>query len=110
MTRRILTSAMVLSMSLFTVGISSAAPVVHTYAPVDAKVKMISFSIRNDSAAPLTIKGGDQQMTIAPGKTAALKLQRGSSVTTVNETSHLPAGAVLTTVTDELQGNTVAVS
>ncbi len=71
---------------------------------------MISFSIRNDSAAPLTIKAGEQQMTIAPGATIALKAGRGSQVTTVNETAHLAAGAVLTTVTDYLQGNTVTVS
>ena len=110
MKHRILISSMALSISMCTAGALNAAPMMHTNASASAKVKLISFSIRNDSAAPLTIKAGDQQMTIAPGTTTALKLGRGSQVTTVNETAHLAAGAVLTTVTDYLQGNTIAIS
>lgn len=75
-----------------------------------AKMKLIKFSIRNDSKTPLQLKAGDQQMTIAPGQTSAVKLPMGLQVTTVSDTAHLPSGAVLTTVSEALQGNTLAVS
>ena len=113
MNRRILTSAMAVSLSLFTAGSALAlapSPFGHHDNAAPAKVKLITFSIRNDSKAELTIKAGDQQMTIAPGKTEVLKLQKGAQITTVNDTTHLKAGDVVTTVTDYLQGNTLAVA
>ncbi len=113
MTRRILTFAMALSLSLFASGSLLAlppTPSLHSTDSAPAKMKLISFSIRNDSAAALTLKAGEQQMTIAPGQKMAVKLEKGCQVTTVNGTTHLHAGDVLTTVTDYLQGNTLAVS
>ena len=115
MTHRILysSSAMVLSLTL------ACTPLMHAggfakardnSAATTAKVKLVKFNIRNDSKAALVLKAGDQQMTIAPGQTAAVKLQQGLQVMTVSDTGHLPAGSVLTTVSDSLQGNTLAVS
>ena len=115
MTRRtsFSTSAMVLSLTL------ACAPMVHAAAPsfwannagsTPTKVKLIKFSIRNDSKASRQLKAGDQQITIAPGQTAAVKLGLGLQVTTVSETTKLPSGAVVTTVTESLGGNTLAVS
>ena len=40
----------------------------------------------------------------------SMKLEKGVQVTTVNDTTHLHAGDVLTTVTEFLQGNTLAVA
>lgn len=114
MIRRILPSAMVLSLSLL------ASPALHAAtlpshdatpnAAVAAKGKLISFHIRNASASALVLKAGDQQITIAPGQTATMKLVNGTPVTSVNDTAHFAAGAVVTTVTEYLQGNTLAVS
>ena len=115
MTRRTLFSnaAMVLSLAL------TSAPLMHAAAPslradnassAPAKVKLIKFNIRNDSKMPLQLKAGDQQVTIAPGETTAVKLQVGLQVTTVSESAKLPSGSVLTTVSESLQGNTLAVS
>lgn len=114
MTRRILfsTSAMVLSLSLASTPFLHAAPAprAHDATGTPAKLKLIKFNIRNDSSVPLQLKAGDQQMTIAPGQTASVKLQLGLQVTTVSDTAKLPSGSVLTTVSDSLQGNTLAVS
>ncbi len=82
----------------------------HTDTTRTAKVKTVSFHLRNDSSSPLMIQAGDQQMTIAPGQSAALKLAEGTQVTTTNGTSHIAAGGVVTTVTSVLQGSTLAVS
>ncbi len=113
MNRRIVTSAMVLSLSLYSAGSvfaasPAASPRANSVAP--AKGKLISFSIRNDSSAPLLVKAGDQQITIAPGQKMVVKLEKGVQVTTVNDTAHLHAGDVLTTVNEYLQGNTLAVA
>ena len=75
-----------------------------------AAVKKISFSVRNDSGTTLVLQTGDQQVSIAPGKTTTLKLEEGAEVLTVNGDSHRTAGSLLTKVTKELQGNTLAVS
>ena len=110
---RFSSSAMVLSLALATSPLLHAAmPAPHApnTASTPAKGKLVKFSIRNDSKLPLQLKAGDQQMTIAPGQTAAVKLQVGLQVTTLTETAKLPSGSVLTTVSDSLQGNTLAVS
>ena len=104
---------MVFSLSLCTAGsvlAASPAPSPRANNASPTKGKLISFNIRNDAAQPLTIKAGDQQMTIAPGAKMSMKLEKGVQVTTVNDTTHLHAGDVLTTVTEFLQGNTLAVA
>ena len=113
MKHRIVTTAVMLSLSVFAVQPLCAAPLAaaaHSETSKPVKVKTINFHLRNDSQSPLTIQAGDQQMTIAPGKSAMLKLQEGTQVTTVNATAHVAAGAVLTMVTAQLDGNTLAVS
>lgn len=75
-----------------------------------AKGKQISFHLRNDSAAAIIIQAGDQQITIAAGKSVSLKLATGTQVTTTTGTAHVAAGGVLTTVDSNLSGNTLVVS
>ena len=70
----------------------------------------VSFHMRNDSAASLTIQAGDQQFTIEPGKTITLKLNEGVQVSAVNGTPNRAPGTVLTMVSRSLQGNTLAIS
>ena len=105
---------MVLSLSLL------ASPAIHaaslfrhdagSASTAAAKGKMISFHIRNASATALVLKAGDQQITIAPGETATVKAANGTPVTSVNDTAHFAAGSVVTTVSDSLKGNTLAIS
>lgn len=112
MNRRILTAAMATCLSVLTVQPMLAAPMggmFHHAADKSVK-KTISFQLRNDSKSALTISTGDQQYTVQPHRVIALKLQEGTQVTAVNSTDHIQAGAVLTTVTTDLQGNTLAVS
>ena len=113
MNRRILTAAMATCLSVLTAQAVWAAPVggwSHTAAE-KAKTKKISFQIRNDTKSPVTISTGTQEfITVQPGRTVALKLDEGTQVTTVNGTGHIAPGAVLTMVTSDLQGNTLAIS
>lgn len=116
MTRRFasLLSALALSIS-FASHAYAAGPKVNnrtavpTITNTTAKGKLISFHVRNDSGSALTLQVGDQQMTVEAGKTADLKLQEGTQITTANASGHFNAGDVLTTVSTALSGNTLAV-
>ena len=112
MHRRIVSAAMATVLSLSAVGSLHAAPLEvfsHT-SDKAAVVKKISFNVRNDSGTTLVLQTGSQQVSIEPGKTTTLKLEEGSEVITVNGDSHRAAGSLLTKVSKELQGNTLAVS
>ena len=111
--RRIVTAAMASVLSLSVAGSLHAAPLgVFHHAPADnaTKVKMVSFNIRNDSKQSLVIQAGGQQITIEPGKSVVLKVGEGSDIVNVSGTEHAAAGSVVTKVTKDLQGNTLAVS
>ncbi len=112
MHRRLLAAAMASALSVSVAGSAFAAPPsLFGHASDSAKAgKMISFNVRNSSGATLVLKAGDQQITIEPGKTSALKLAEGVQVTTVNSTATQAAGAVLTTVSRQLAGNTLVIS
>jgi len=75
-----------------------------------AKAKLISFHVRNDSATALVLQAGEQQITIEPGKTSNMSLQEGVQIVAVNAAGHLAAGSVLTTVSKDLNGNTLAIN
>lgn len=118
MHRRILTTAMAVTLSFGVAQLlcaplaafaQTAAPAANSHAATGT-AKMVKFLMRNDSSTPLTIQAGDQQMTLRPGQTMPLKLQEGLQVTTLNGTAHIAPGALLTTVSRTLQGNTLAVS
>ncbi len=111
MNRRILSTAVLVASSLVSTQAVHAAPLTlpSTVHAMFAKTKLVSFSLRNDSAAPLKIMAGDSAMTIDAGKTLAMKLPAGTSVTAVEATSTLSAGAVITQVTGELSGATIAI-
>ena len=119
MNRRILTATMALSMSVFA---SQALAQAFASAPATGpnatnsttaqapKGKQISFHMRNDSTSPVTVQAGDQQITIAPGKSVALKVAQGTQVTTPSGTLHVAAGGILATVDSNLSGNTLVIS
>ena len=120
MNRRLLTAAMALSMSVF-----ASEALAQAFAPAPAtgptttntastittpRGKQISFRLRNDSATVMTVQAGDQQITVAPGKSVSLKLATGTPITTVNGTAHIAAGGTLATVDSNLSGNTLVIS
>ncbi len=73
------------------------------------KTKMVAFNLRNDSATALKLKAGDSVMTIDAGKTMAVKLPAGTSITTEEATASHPAGAVIAQVSGDLSGVTISV-
>lgn len=113
MHRRIFAIAMATVLFLPAAGSLHAAPLGvfhHTAADKGTTGKLIRFSIRNDSGAPVVLKAGDQQYTIEAGKSLSMKLQEGTEVVAVNGTAKAAPGTVITKVSSILQNNTLAIS
>ena len=110
MNSRIATSALALALTFGITGASNAAgfPGFHGHAAKTTTAapttgKMISFNLRNDAKSALIVQLGDQQVTIEPGKTSALKAQDGQQIVAVNAAGHVTAGEVLGNVNSTLR-------
>jgi hypothetical protein len=112
--RRVFGTTMVLAAALLACESVYASPLTAVHIPVQAKLgktakaKMVSLNLRNDSAAPIKVKAGDNEMTLAPGKLAAVKVAEGATIIAVEATPSFPAGAVLATVSSSLSQATLA--
>ena len=112
MNRRMLVST---AFALATICASSTA----TYAapralstPVHAmfsKTKLVSISLRNDSGAPLELKVGEDVMTLAVGKTVAMKLAVGTRIVSTQQTVNHAANSLIAQVSSDLSGATIAI-
>ena len=111
MNRRSVMGVMVMAAVLVSTQAVYAAPTaVHT--PVNAiysNVKMVKFTLRNDSSAPLKLKVGDAEMTLEPGKPVNVQLAVGQQIVAEETTATNRAGAVLATAMAELNGATISV-
>jgi len=88
-----------------------AAPTA-VHSPVNAiyvKVKMIKFTLRNDSSAPLKLKIAGNAVTLLPGKPLDVKVPDGQQIVAVDTTSNYAAGDVIATAAEQLDGTTVAI-
>ncbi len=98
--------------SVSAAGSLHAAPLAmfhHTGSDKTTATKLIHFNIRNGSSTTIVLKAGDQQYTIEPGKSLAMKAEDGVDVVAVSGSSTAP-GAVVTKVSAVLQGNTLVIS
>ena len=113
MNRRIVAAAMATALSLSlssTLHAARVSPFHHSASDKSSVGKMISFNVRNDTKSTLILKSGEQQFTIEAGKTATLKAAEGADLVNVNGSEKQAAGSVITKVSKQLQGNTLAVS
>ena len=72
-----------------------------------SKSKMVSFSLRNDSKGSISVKAGEKELTIEPGKTVSVKLAEGTQLVAINATSNFAAGSVISVVSNTLSDNTL---
>lgn len=111
MTRRLVASTLLVAASLLSAQSIYASPV-SVHAPVNAffgaKSNAIKFTVRNDSASEVKLKAADSEITLAPGKSADMKVPSGTQLIALAGTSHEP-GSVIATVSDALKGNTLVV-
>lgn len=110
MNRRTLSSLTIALASIVSSSSLYAAPP-HIAVPVHAmfaKDKLVKFSLRNDSTAPLTLKVGSDTMTLDAGKTKTLELPVGTRIVRQTATDTDGAGTLVTQVSKELGGTTIA--
>jgi len=111
MNRHSVLGVMVMAATLVSAQAVYAAPTaVHN--PVNAiyvKVKLIKFTLRNDSSAPLKLKIGSNEVTLLPGKPLDVKVPDGQQIIAVDSTTNYAAGDVVATAADQLDGTTVAI-
>ena len=107
MKHRIFAAAIVAS-SLFTVPAMQAATL-NLNIPVHAmgKVKPIQFDVQNNTPNVITLKAGDQQFTVEPGKSSTFKVPAGTQLVTVNAMPKHAAGDVIATADMSLSGSTL---
>jgi hypothetical protein len=111
MNRRVLT-AMVLGVSMLSVGAVYAAPV-GAYAPANAastKEKPVSLSFHNNTGEAIKIKAGASEMTVDPGKTVAVKLAVGEKVVAQSDSPNYHMGDVLATATKEFDNAVITLN
>jgi hypothetical protein len=112
MNRRSVVGVMVIGASLLAGEAMYAAPVA-VASPVHAMFsmgKMVKFNLRNGSDAPMTIKAGDTEMTLQPGKVVQVKLAVGVKIVAEEATAHTAKGTILAVVYAELGDATLVLN
>lgn len=71
-----------------------------------AKAKLVKMSLRNEGTAPITLKVGDDNMTLEPGTTKGVELPEGTRILRADATG--AAGKLVVQVSRELAGITIA--
>jgi hypothetical protein len=71
--------------------------------------KTIKFSLRNDTKVSMKVMAGETEITLAPGKSVSVKLATGTKIVSEQATETVPAGSVLTVVTNALDDATLAI-
>ena len=102
-------TAMVLGVSILSSEAMFAAPLA-VHVPVHAmfsRDKLVKFNLHNSTDAPIKVKAGDAEMTLAPGADTPVKLAVGTKVVVEEASTHYTEGTVLTVVSSELSDATV---
>jgi hypothetical protein len=89
-----------------------AAPTASVHAPVHAffgKPHMVSLSLRNDTKQEITVKAGDKELTLAPGKSQAVKLVAGEKITAVTASENHAAGDLISVVDPMMDQGTIGI-
>ena len=72
-------------------------------------VKLVHFTFRNDTGADISIRCGDQLISVKAKGSVPLALPEGSTVTAEQSFASYSAAEVLVHVAKSLDGNTIAV-
>lgn len=89
-----------------------AAPTASVHAPVHAffgKPHLVSLNLRNDTKESITVKAGDKELTLEPGKPQAVKLAAGEKIVATTATPSHAAGDVLSTIDPMMDQGTLGI-
>jgi hypothetical protein len=107
----------VLGASMLTSEAMFAAPVqpapkatVTTGHAVYTNPRLVKFNVSNGTAATLTMKAGETEMTMAPGSRISVKLAVGTPIVSENASGRFVAGSVVSVVSDSFSGATLHIN
>lgn len=103
-------AAATLAVAVSLSGAAFAAPATGIHAPVHAffgRPHTVKVTLQNDGQQPLTLKDGDQEWTLQPGKEASVKLLEGDKVIAETASPDHAAGSVVLQATNLLDGATI---
>jgi hypothetical protein len=89
---------------------ASAIPDIPKSFVKEAKGKLVKFSVRNTTSAPLDLQCGDKIVTIAAGQLMEVKLPVGTKVVTSTATTHNASGTVILEVSSAYKDTIVSIS
>lgn len=89
----------------------AAAPAATAFpwTPKDGKVKQVRFKLRNDSAQPIALHGGDLRLSIPAHATVATHAPNGDVLILDTATLKLPAGSTISVIWPGVAGATISV-
>jgi hypothetical protein len=110
MNRHFVVGTMVMAAAMLAGQVVHAEPVkIPTMTRAMYKVKTVSFNLRNDSKATLTVQAGEKQITIEPGKVVAVNLEEGTKLVAMTATTKLAQGDVISVVSSAIASATIAI-
>lgn len=108
MKMRMIPATMVATVCLLSAPGLLAAPFLNRTNPLavqSATIHRISFQLRNDTGAAMTVQAGERSLVLSPGQTLEVKLPAGQPLVAAQATVHYAAGEVLAVVGANLAGN-----
>lgn len=93
-------------------GAMYASPTTSVHNPVHAifsKPQKVTLNLRNDGAQAVTVKAGEQEITLAPGTKQKVKLTAGDRIVAVAATPNHAAGELLSVVDTTMSQATVGI-
>ncbi len=74
-----------------------------------AKTKGIKLNLRNDSAAPMELKIGDNTLTLDAGKTIQIEVVAGTRIVADTASPAHQAGALIAQISKEMKDSTISI-
>jgi hypothetical protein len=114
MTAMVLGASMLTSEAMFAAPKSAAPKATVTTVPsahtAYSNAQQVKFHMSNGSAATLTMKAGDKEITMAPGSEVSVKLAVGTPIVAESTSTHYAAGSLLAVVGDSFSGATLHIN
>jgi hypothetical protein len=99
----------VLALALAVVSLPAVQPLHAASSSQSDHVKKVTMTLRNDSAASMQFKVGDDVVTLDAGKAIALKVPVGTRICTNQPTATHQVGDLIAEVSKDLDGATLHV-
>lgn len=85
----------------------TSSPTANTVQTTHKKGRQVKFTLQNATGASISVRNGDEQLTLAPGQSQMVKSSAGTRI--VTDAGSGQPGTVIVEVSDDMGGSTVNV-